>query len=93
MMGTSNKDTFWFDLLLKVTEVKVQNQISAWSNFKYGRQAAILENQQSYWPETLYILFYPPIIPQWASLAFTAGCFDMLSPPREPLKAACLFET
>jgi hypothetical protein len=31
----------------------------------------------------------PTHIPQWPSLAFTAGCFDMIS-PREPLKAACL---
>jgi hypothetical protein len=30
-------------------------QISAQSDYKYGRQVAILENQQSYWPETLYI--------------------------------------
>jgi hypothetical protein len=67
----------YFDLLLKVTEVKVKNgtvvgtfryyltqkiltlcehvsrhhlhfhQISARSDFKYGRQAAMLENQQS----------------------------------------------
>jgi hypothetical protein len=24
------------------------------------------------------------------TIAFTAGCFDTLSPPREPLKTACL---
>jgi hypothetical protein len=44
---------FWFGILLKDTEVKVQNgtvvvrfyQILEASDFKYGRQVAILENQ------------------------------------------------